>query len=744
MRKLFVKTVQGLLLAVITVTPVAASGPLTVWLMPSEEAEARATSDPAVVKDEIALFNANLQGSHVRVLNTLPPLDAQLIVVNPAFAVPNWAWVKNQTETIRALQQFAARHHVDVDVRFQTWDQIFRDLDSGARPDVVQIGTTWAAYFASRHLIVPRRDYRIRRGDWRDVSGVPACVLPYINDIRLFFYWKRLPVEGPSSDAFSLNASDWDSALNSLKQLSSPGNQMAFAGGVTLNLLMDYSMLVWAGGTEPISKSLDGFHADLTSDAALRVPRLLTRAAASGSEYPLVVIPEESHQALSQQFVAGQYRVTIEPANFISRWKKDFDKSFRGTKRFWDHAAVAAPPQTFRGGSYLAVMASRDQLAQAFDLAEFLATDDEYTKVLALNAQLPSLRSGFGMDALVSALGASDREAAQFTNVVQQANIKARSLPDLAIWPTEIESPQVLGALQKIWRRIGEGDLEGVQAAAGEAETALNLRIDPLAQILNGIRRFAWLIGAMIVCVLGALVVLAWARGRTMRRLIILLHAYRDSRHANARILGANLCDLVASERDGTLEGKLVDAVSRVAEHYRTKLVPFLSSMGDGFIQEIQGNHEPTGLPHIVSKAFDGAIAHYTAERPTFAPPSVSLSTKGLDHWRIDRFPTVAIAILYEWILNSLRAIPPDSLGTIFVELEHRKLIVESPGRLTDAQLETLRGPRRTGPISTRGRGLEIIRDLAYCAFHTHVAAVNEGQQLRFEIILPLKKEAGA
>lgn len=388
-------------------------------------------------------------------------------------------------------------------------------------------------------------------------------------------------------------------------------------------------------------------------------------------------------------------------------------------------------------------MASRGQPAAAFDLAEFLASDDAYTRVLAQNAHLPSLRPGFGMDLLVAALGgANNREATQFTSVVQQANIQAKGLPDIPNWPTEIESTQVLEALQKVWRRIGEGDLKGLPAAAEEAEAVVNLRIDPLAQILHGLRRFGWLIAAVFACVVGALVLQGWARSRALRRLIILLHVYRGSRHENVRLFGKNLRDLVGAARDGTLTGGLVDALDRVAEHYVTKLFPYMSSVGDGMVQDIQGTNKPAPLADIVRNAFDGAKTHYIADRPICAPPNVSLSTGGLDHWRIERFPTVAIAILQEWFFNCLRAVPPDAPGTIFVELEGRKLIVRSPGNLTDTQLETLCGQRRTGPVPTRGRGLDIIRDLVYCAFRTRVAAENEGRNLKFEITLPLKKES--
>ena len=486
--------------------------PLTVWLIPSEEAEARATSNSADIAKEIQQFNQLLKDGPVRVLNTLSPLDEQLIVWNAAFAVPNWAWVKNQTETIKALQRFATMHQIRINVRFVTWDSAFADLnlprkpdDNSPPPDVVQIGTTWAAYFASRGLIVSRPGAGVRAGAWHSLMGVPSAALPYINDTRLLFYWKRLPGEQPSSSSLVLETSTWNGVLDSLRSQGGPEDRLAFAGGLTLNLLFDYSMLVWAGGGDPLSSSRWRVHADLTSKDALRVPRLLAQAASGREGRRLLAVPEASHQEVTRAFVAGEYRGTIEPANFVSRWKKDFDKTFNGTKRFWDYAAAAVPPQPFRGGSYLAVMPSPDLSPTAFDLAEFLATDDEYTTVLARNAHLPSLRAGYGMDVLLDELGGSGAdEARQFTSLVQQANIQGRSLPDLSNWPTAIESTEVQEALQRVWRRIGEGNTERLDEEARAAEDALNLRIDRVYQVGHFLAQFWWPGAILVFCILAA------------------------------------------------------------------------------------------------------------------------------------------------------------------------------------------------------------------------------------------------
>src|ERR1017187_10231938 len=105
MRVSLVGTVHWLLLLATSTNLSAGSRTITVWLIPSEEAEARAAADPAVIAQEIRVFNSSLDRGRVHVLNGRPPLDKQLIVWNEAFAVPNWAWVKNQTETVYALQR---------------------------------------------------------------------------------------------------------------------------------------------------------------------------------------------------------------------------------------------------------------------------------------------------------------------------------------------------------------------------------------------------------------------------------------------------------------------------------------------------------------------------------------------------------------------------------------------------------------------------------------------------------------
>ena len=559
--------VGGLLLAPGLLCFGAAPRPLTVWLMPVEEAAARTYDDPSETAKDIRSFNGALAaaGGRVHVLNTLRPLDAQLIVWNSAFAVPNWSWVRNQTETVAALQRFAEARNIEVNVRFETWDRAFSDLNASRRgdprippPDVVEIGTTWAANFASRGLIAcPDRLQTPEHNVWKRVLG-DTCVVPYISDLRLLFYWARLPGQEANSARLNVKSASWDSLLDSLRREGNNEDQIAFAGGLTLNLVMDYAMLTWAGGGNFVERSPYRTHLDLLSGNATQVPDLLARAAGGNAGIRRVVVPESSHQELTQGFVAGQYRATIEPANFIARWKQDFERTFGKRKRFWDYGDAALLPTPLKGGSYLAVMRSPDLPAAAFDLAEFLATDERFTTVLAKNGHLPVLRGG-GVDVLQSWLGPENSpDARRFANTVRETELQSRMLPDIPEWPTDVESTEVLEAFQRVWRRIGDGNLIALHAELQQTQDIVNLKIDRFARIRAGLLRYVWVGGAAL---LGFLVFGAYSLKRT--RL-----ALAEAKHALAQATEALRREEVAIGHARTLRGFSANALLALARYH--------------------------------------------------------------------------------------------------------------------------------------------------------------------------------
>jgi len=210
----------------------------------------------------------SLEGKRVTVLNVEWPLNEKALAWNPAFNVPNLRVVTTQKKTIAALQQFAFDHKVNILVRFVTWDEAFgllsaaRTEGADALPDVAQVGSTWTAYLAGQKRTQSRDKWQTHRGNWRDVLGVPACALPFTNDVRLIFYWKLLRSEPPATPPLRMNTSSWDTILHSIQAGARPNDTLAFSTGVTLNLLHDLSHYrgpvqsrssIWMGRSEILS-----------------------------------------------------------------------------------------------------------------------------------------------------------------------------------------------------------------------------------------------------------------------------------------------------------------------------------------------------------------------------------------------------------------------------------------------------------------------------------------------------------
>src|SRR5258708_3568848 len=133
-------------------------------------------------------------------------------------------------------------------VRIITWDRALSDLKATCEgksaydpPDVVQIGTTWVGYFQDHNLLLTKPKWEVNRNGWEDVDNTRACALPYVNDARLIFYWRRLPGAPQNSTPFELHTGSWQAIVDSLKVPREGGPPFAFPIGLTLNLLHDYA-----------------------------------------------------------------------------------------------------------------------------------------------------------------------------------------------------------------------------------------------------------------------------------------------------------------------------------------------------------------------------------------------------------------------------------------------------------------------------------------------------------------------
>ncbi len=508
---------------------------VSIWIISSEGSGPNDIAQGADLPSRMEALRLSLAGTRVRLLNVEAPLAAKTGSWFPEYTVPNFQAVANQRGTFAALARFAAQNNADVVLRVITWREAADLLRAAhttgpdALPDVMEVGTTWTGNLAASGRIRSRPDWQKSRGKWRDVLNVPACALPLITDVRLLFYWKRLPSAAPDSPALSLNNASWPAILDSLRSGTSSGETITLPTGNSLNLLYDYVSLVMAGGSQSIlHEDLFGSRLSLSSQSALSVPVYLAEHSSvplgKGEARQLVSFPEATHEEAMRDFVNGGYRATLEPASFMTRWAYDFygrpqekDKA----KRFWDYAAAVVPPGGFKGGGELVVLSTKPDPELAFKLADALATDPEYTERLGQAGFLASGKPDYGTDALVASVIKDERDvqdARLFGETVRQAIDQGHRYPDFAGWTAVIEDPAVMEKLQRVWRRMAEGDVPGVRQAAKEVDWAVNSRIYPPARALNGVIQ-SWRLIAVVLSLTAFLVLLGGLHRLRLRQL---------------------------------------------------------------------------------------------------------------------------------------------------------------------------------------------------------------------------------
>jgi signal transduction histidine kinase len=508
---------------------------ISVWIISAEGATPNDIAQGEDLPSRMEALRLSLAGTRVRLLNVEAPLAAKTGSWFPEYTVPNFAAVANQRTTFAALARFAAQNNADIVLRLITWREAFdllraaRTAGPDALPDVMEVGTTWTGYLAANGRIRSRPDWQKSRGNWRDVLGVPACALPLITDVRLLFYWKRLPSAAPDSPPLTINNSSWPALLDSVASGTSSGETVTFPTGISLNLLYDYVSLVMAGGSQSIlHKDLFGSRLSLSSQSALAVPVYLAEHSwvplGKGEVRQLVSFPETTHEEVTRTFVNGGYRTTLEPASFMARWAYDFygrQRTKDKAKRFWDYAAAVIPPGGFKGGGELVVLSKKSDPALAFKLADFLATDAEYTDMLVRAGFLVSGKPGYGSDSLVASLVRDEldvRDARIFGETVRKAIDQGHRYPDFERWPVVIEDRPVLEKLQHVWRAMAEGDGAGVRKAAKEVDWAVNSQIYLPARALNAFIE-SWRLVALVLFLTTFLVVLGALHRLRLRQL---------------------------------------------------------------------------------------------------------------------------------------------------------------------------------------------------------------------------------
>jgi signal transduction histidine kinase len=517
---------------------------VSIWIIPPEESGPNDIAQGEDIPSRMEGLRLSLAGTRVRLLNVEYPLATKTGSQRsgnsgeagwyPEYTVPNFEVVANQRRAFAALERFAEQNNAYIVLRLITWREAFELLHAGrttgpdALPDVMEVGTTWTGNLAANGRIRSRPDWQRSRGNWRDVLGIPACALPYTTDVRLLFYWKRLPSAAPDSPPLTLNNTSWPALLDSVESGTSSADTVALPTAITLNLLYDYVSLVRGGGSQSIiHRGLFGPRVSFSGESALAVPVYLAEHSwvpvGKGEARPLISFPETTHEEVTRAFVNGGYRASLETASFMSRWAGDFYERQRKKdkpERFWDYAAATVPPGGFKGGGELVVLSGTSDAELAFKLADYLATDPEYTEMLAQAGFLPPGRPGYGVDGLVASLVSDERDvrdARIFGEAVQKAIEQGDRYPDFERWTVVFENLTVLEKLQHVWRQMAEGDVAGMRQAAKDVDWEINSQIYLPSRALNAVIQY-WRLVALILSIAIVLVVIGELHRRRLRQ----------------------------------------------------------------------------------------------------------------------------------------------------------------------------------------------------------------------------------
>jgi len=584
-----------------------------------------------------------------------------------------------------------------------------------------------------------------------------------------------------------------------------------------------------------------------------------------------VAFPESSHEEADSIFVNGGYRAIIEPANFVDRWRQDFDtrsiaevlnklriaadndgvsrlialsranlrsvtaediasvislhavqvraeaspmkylqscvpdwlKSASGShtrgltntplvRRFWDYAAAVVPPVTFKGGSDLVVLRGTTFPDTAFALADFLATDKEFTGVLADAGHLPAGRPGYGIDVLLGSMSghAPDPDTESFVRNVQRAIDQGRTYPQVASWPEAVENRQVLEALQNVWRRIAERNPEGLQKAAAQAEWVINSRMHWWYRLMDSVRS-AWQPLIAILFAAGVVVILIAQKSvradharvkaeqalldadkRTLeldrenveaerrrveadrrrveaeRTRLLLLLLTRAHRHEAAKFLGDNLSHIVSSAvAECWPLDRVIHVVEDLGNHFKKRLVTHIDEIVDGQFEEMFGDGASLAIDTLAEKAYDGARYIFEAKYLTRAP-QVRFVRDRLSEWRLDVYPYAALVALEEWFLNAVTHINGFQLQDAIIRLsiEGGALVVRSSGSMHQDDRLILEQDPQGSDIRRARKGLPLIRNIFFYAHGTRLTVEQDLQleQIVIRIPLPLVQAAAA
>jgi ABC-type glycerol-3-phosphate transport system substrate-binding protein len=490
----------AILLGVASLLPqcALAQSPFRLWLIMDESSARRG---PAQDTPELDKFLAEWkqQGIDLYAIREKARLEPEF-----ARALPG------QEPVLRMLAAFRKDTGLpaEIEVKFFTWEEYWASLEAAVaspsqRPDLFQVPSTWCGSLAKDErvrLLVPLpQDLAQQAGDLYNRKLLGACRpqgdnalygLPWLLDIRLFYFWRD------SLPGFERNLRNAPSARDAFEQTlrAAAANKaiplFALPAARHTDLVNQWAVLVWGQGGDLVSVTNWGpwqvkspVFQEAGELSALYMKRLV--------QENLAELPRVTPTELEAAFLNHQLGSMIAGPTLIPRLRERLGEG-------WDtQVGLVMPPvgekqeATFLGGSLLGIStAAREdgQFQAAEALAEYL-TSGPGALPSALGAGfLPGSNQALGTaeEALapiaahapggppktyleyVATITSDDR----VTRLIEDALKKGRTYPSIPEWATQLEVPSTLTGLYHLWQDV----------AAGEADSVLRADVQSLAQ----------------------------------------------------------------------------------------------------------------------------------------------------------------------------------------------------------------------------------------------------------------------
>lgn len=365
--------------------------------------------------------------------------------------MPNGATPKEKLQ--QTLADFTKQTGYPTEVRVLDWGEAWNSISTMLRsgqnqPDVVQLGTTWIPYFASRGEIKPLNPYlkefkadRFVPVSWNTThidSDTTIYSIPWFIDIRAILANKRI-LDKNGISAETLGTYDGFASavrkINANKEILDDGIKVkgfAFPGKSDWNIPHNFAPWIWSNGGDFIKKGEDGKWKSniLDKQTLLGINRYLKFIIDT-------LVSTESLQQntaqIAQQFNNGELAFIVNTSEIIMQTRIDGNQGGLSNARIGlDGIDVFAIPQgsvgsvSFIGGSNLAIPAKNNR-PEAIKLLKFLTQDaqlDSYTKQIGFLPPSKEVLSTWSEDDIYKKLVVQLESGKSYTAIPEWGDIE--------------------------------------------------------------------------------------------------------------------------------------------------------------------------------------------------------------------------------------------------------------------------------------------------------------------------------